>query len=49
MTPSSEVKKKCSNITTTAESIKSELDTLRDDVTDELNQITAELSKEQGT
>ena len=29
-----------------AENVKSELDELRDDVTDELNQITAELSKE---
>lgn len=42
----SEVKKKCSSITDTAEQIKSELDELRDDVTDDLNRITAELSKE---
>jgi len=42
----SEVKKKCSSITDTAEQIESELDELRDDVTNNLNQITAELSKE---
>jgi hypothetical protein len=42
-----EVKKKCSSITKTAEQIKSELDELRDDVINNLNKITAELSKEQ--
>lgn len=45
----SAVKRKCSSITDTAEDIKSELDALRDDVTDELNQITAELSKSRST
>jgi ABC-type Zn uptake system ZnuABC Zn-binding protein ZnuA len=42
-----EVKKKCSSITKTAEQIKSELDELRDDVINNLNKITAELSKKQ--
>lgn len=46
MTQVSEIKKKCSGIEDTAETIKSELDALRDDVTDELNQIIAELSKD---
>jgi hypothetical protein len=41
----SEVKRKCDGITDTAETIKSDLGELRDDVTDDLNQITAELSK----
>jgi predicted nuclease with TOPRIM domain len=42
----SSIKRKCGEITDMAENVKSELDELRDDVTDELNQITAELSKE---
>lgn len=42
----SDIKKKCSSIEDTAETVKSKLDELRDDVTDDLNKITAELSKE---
>ncbi|MFB6202655.1 MAG: hypothetical protein ABEI98_11690 [Halorhabdus sp.] len=42
----SSLKKKCRSITDTAQAIRSELDELRDDVTEDLNQIIAELSKE---
>jgi hypothetical protein len=41
----SEIKKRCSSISDTAEEVKSDLDELRDNVTDDLNQIIAELSK----
>jgi hypothetical protein len=43
----SSVKKKCTSINETAQAIQSEVDSLRDDVTEDLNQIIAELSKEQ--
>ena len=43
----SSVKKKCTSINETAQAIQSEVDALRDDVTEDLNQIIAELSKEQ--